>query len=61
MRLSKRLAFIVNAFNLFDNRASDIDYFYRSRLAGEPPDGVADVHTHPAVPRTVRVALQVTY
>ena len=28
-------------------RSSDIDYFYRSRLPGEPLDGVDDIHTHP--------------
>jgi hypothetical protein len=61
MRLSKRLALVANAFNLFDSRASDIDYFYTSRLPGEPREGVGDVHTHPAVPRTVRVALEISY
>ncbi|MGH9346202.1 MAG: TonB-dependent receptor [Vicinamibacterales bacterium] len=60
-RLSKRLALVVESFNLFNSRASDIDYFYTSRLPGEPLDGVDDVHTHPAVPRTVRVALRVAY
>jgi hypothetical protein len=28
-------------FNAFDARDSDVDYFYRSRLRGEPSDGVA--------------------
>ncbi len=44
-------------FNLLDARSSDIDYFYISRLPGEPAAGVADVHTHPAEPRELRIAL----
>ena len=42
-------------------RSSDIDYFYASRLPGEPAEGVEDIHTHPALPRTVRVGLQVGF
>jgi hypothetical protein len=47
----------LNVFNLLDARASDIDYFYTSRLLGEPPEGVDDIHTHPAEPREFRVAV----
>ena len=42
---------MLEAFNLFDANVSDIDYFYASRLPGEPADGVEDIHTHPAVLR----------
>ncbi len=51
----------LDVFNLFNRKASDIDYFYKSRLRGEPLDGVADVHSHPAEPRTVRVTLNVGF
>ena len=61
MRLSRRLTLLAEAFNLFDSRASDIDYYYASRLPGEPPEGVLDVHSHPSVPRTFRVTLQISY
>lgn len=47
----------LDVFNLFDERVSDIDYFYTSRLTGEPAQGVADIHTHPAEPREIRVTL----
>jgi outer membrane receptor protein involved in Fe transport len=60
-RVSRNARVRVELFNLFDAAASDIDYFYASRLAGEPADGVADVHTHPALPRSVRVSLQVSF
>jgi hypothetical protein len=45
-------------FNLFNSDASDIDYYYASRLPGEPFDGVLDVHTHPVTQRMARVALR---
>lgn len=55
--LSSRTRLFVDVFNVFDRAASDIDYFYTSRLPGEAPEGVDDIHTHPAAPRTFRVGL----
>jgi hypothetical protein len=52
---------VVEAYNLFDAEVSDIDYFYRSRLPGEPLDGIDDVHLHPSLPRTARVTLRVAF
>ena len=40
---------------------SDIDYFYASRLPGEPAEGVADIHTHPLEPRSFRLSLTLTF
>jgi hypothetical protein len=37
----------LQVFNLLDRAVSDVDYFYTSRLPGEPAAGVADVHSHP--------------
>ena len=48
----------IDVFNLFNRKASDIDYFYTSRLAGEDPAGVADRHFHPVEARTVRITLR---
>ena len=48
-------------YNLFDAQVSDIDYYFASRLPGEPPSGVNDIHVHPAVPRTLRVSLVVGF
>jgi hypothetical protein len=61
MRLSRRARVVVEGFNLLDADASDVDYFYRSRLPGEPAEGVEDVHTHAVPPRSVRVGLEVTF
>ncbi|MGO2373874.1 MAG: TonB-dependent receptor [Pseudoalteromonas prydzensis] len=41
--------------NIFDSTDHDIDYFYASRLAGEPAEGVEDNHFHPIEPRTMRL------
>jgi TonB dependent receptor/Carboxypeptidase regulatory-like domain/TonB-dependent Receptor Plug Domain len=49
---------VLDVFNALNSRASDIDYFYTSRLPGEPAAGVADRHLHPVLPRTARVSLQ---
>lgn len=47
----------VSVLNLLDTRASDIQYYYASRLPGEPADGINDIHFHPVEPRQVRVTL----
>ena len=43
--------------NVLNERASDIQYFYNSRLPGEAAGGVGDVHFHPVEPRQLRVSL----
>jgi hypothetical protein len=60
-RLRSNARVVLEAFNLFDAKVSDIDYFYPSRLPGEPAHGVSDVHTHPALPRSLRVGLQISF
>jgi hypothetical protein len=50
-----------SVFNLLDADVADIDYFYTSRLPGEPLAGVDDVHTHPSPPRTFRVGLSASF
>ena len=60
-RFGKPYQLIGEIYNLFDTKASVIDYFYTSRLLGEPAAGVDDIHTHPALPRTFRVSLQIRF
>ena len=60
-KLSKRVKLGVDLFNVLDARDSDIDYYYVSRLRGEPADGVNDIHLHPTLPRTARVNLIVGF
>ena len=60
-RVAKNLRVNVEVFNLLNAAASDIDYYYVSRLPGEPADGLADIHTHPTLPRTARVSLHLGF
>ena len=59
--ITPRLTFRVEALNLTNARVSDADYFYTSRLAGEPGAGIADVHTHPLEPRSLRIRLEARF
>ncbi len=56
-RLGSHTKIALDVFNLLDAADSDIDYYYTSRLPGEPSNGVDDIHLHPALPRTARVSL----
>ena len=60
-QLSKNLRVTTDVFNLFDAKNSDIEYYFASRLPGEPLQGVADIHFHPVVPRTMRVSMIVGF
>jgi outer membrane receptor protein involved in Fe transport len=59
--ISKNVKLLVDVFNLFDAKDSDIDYYYTSRLNGEPLGGVNDIHLHPTLPRTARLNLVVAF
>ncbi len=54
----ERVSVFAEVLNLLDRDDHDIDYFYASRLPGEPVYGVADLHFHPMEPRTFRVGVK---
>ena len=56
-RFANGLQAWLDFFNLFNSKASQIDYFYTSRLPGEPAEGVADRHFHPVEPFAVRFTM----
>jgi outer membrane receptor protein involved in Fe transport len=56
-----RWALYLDALNAFDSRDHDVDYFYASRLAGEPIEGVDDVHFHIYQPRSLRLSLRLAF
>ena len=60
-KLTDNLRLRLEGFNLLNHRSSQIDYFYASRLPGEPPAGVNDIHFHPVEPLGVRVALSARF
>jgi outer membrane receptor protein involved in Fe transport len=47
----------LDVLNLFNAQTNQIEYYYLSRLPGEPIGGVADRHVHPAEPLAVRLTL----
>ena len=47
----------LDVLNLFNTKTNQIEYYYPSRLPGEPIGGVADRHVHPAEPLAVRLTL----
>ncbi len=63
--LNGRIGYKINAkttinlegYNLTNNKDSAIDYFYTSRLPGEPSAGVDDIHFHPIETRSFRLNL----
>ena len=59
-QFSERLRLTAEAFNLFNAKVSDIDYFFESRLRDEP-EAVEDLHFHAAIPRSARLALKVSF
>ena len=59
-KFSERLRLFVSGFNLLNQRASDIDYFFESQLKDEPAP-VADIHFHAAIPRSARASLQISF
>ncbi|HXE79747.1 MAG TPA: TonB-dependent receptor [Vicinamibacterales bacterium] len=60
-RLSGKARLVLEGFNLFDAEVSDIDYYYASRLPFEPEAGVEDIHFHPALPRSARLGLELSF
>jgi outer membrane receptor protein involved in Fe transport len=60
-KLTPSVRVALDVFNLFNAADSDVDYFYKSRLPGEPISGIDDLHSHPGVPRSARVSLMVGF
>jgi outer membrane receptor protein involved in Fe transport len=60
-RISPKVRVELEGFNLTDRKASAIDYYYTSRLPGEPTAGVAGIHFHPVESRTFRLTLVVNF
>jgi hypothetical protein len=60
-RITPRFRLDLDVFNVLDAQVSDIDYFYTSRLPGEPANGVEDLHFHPAEPRALRIGITTSF
>ncbi len=51
----------LDVFDLLDSSDHDVDYFYASRLPGDPAEGVEDIHYHVFQPRSVRASLRYSF
>ncbi len=60
-RFESGLTIRLDGFNLLNAQASQIDYYYTSRLPGEPVGGVADVHFHPVEPLALRLTAAMNF
>lgn len=56
-----RLEVFAELLNAFDSRRKDVDYFYASRLPGEPAEGVEGLHSRVVEPRSLRVGVRVGF
>ena len=59
-KIDPKTRVIADVFNLFNRKASDIDYFYQSQLRGEAAP-VNDIHFHPVEPRSLRVSMLLNF
>jgi outer membrane receptor protein involved in Fe transport len=56
-RVASNVRVALDVFNLFDRKASDVDYFYASRLKASRSAAFDDIHFHPVEPRRLRLSL----
>ena len=60
-KINRNWRVALDVFNLFDREANTIDYFYTSRLRGEPAEGIDDIHFHPVEPREFRLSVTANF
>ncbi len=60
-KLSTHIKLQVNIYNLLASNAYAAEYFYTSRLPGEPADGVSGFQVHPLEPRSARFTVTATF
>ncbi|WP_240008668.1 TonB-dependent receptor [Pseudaquidulcibacter saccharophilus] len=53
-----KMEFVLELLNAFDSKGHDIDYYYTTRLQGEPTDGVDDIVYHISEPRQLRFGIK---
>jgi hypothetical protein len=53
--------FSLELLNALNSRAHDVDYFYATRLPGEPPGGVEGYNSKVVEPRQIRLGVKVAF
>lgn len=56
-RIGNKIQIMLQAFNVLNSHDHAIDYFYTSRLPGEPAQGIDDKHFHPIETRSLRASI----
>lgn len=56
-KITPKVRINFEGYNLTNNKDSAIDYYYTSRLPGEPAAGINDIHFHPIESRSFRISL----
>ena len=56
-----RIELAADLINALDSHDYEIEYYYASRLAGEPLEGVNDRHLKPIEPRQLRLSATVKF
>ena len=60
-RFSPKTRIELDGFNLTNRKAAAIDYYYTSRLPGEPTGGVDGIHFHPIESRSFRLSFVMNF
>ena len=56
-----RYEFYVELLNALDSDGKDVEYYYTSRLPGEPLEGVDDIHSRAVEPRMMRAGVKISF
>ena len=56
-----RIELAADLLNLFDAKDNEIEYYYASRLPGEPAGGIENRHIRPIEPRQLRLSAMVSF
>lgn len=56
-----RIELAADLLNVFNSQDNEIEYFYASRLPGEPAGGIEDRHVRPIEPRQLRFSAKVLF
>jgi hypothetical protein len=60
-KFSDKVTLRADFLNFMDTKTDDIEYYYTSRLPGEPAGGVAGIVGHPAEPFEARLTLEIRF
>jgi TonB dependent receptor/TonB-dependent Receptor Plug Domain len=59
--LNRNVRLTLDILNIFDAIVNDMEYYYPTRLKGEPAEGVNDFEIHPSEPLNLRLSLTVRF